>query len=96
MLGEWAPQAAKILNITDLPSNWSDIAQNIKIPYDESSNIIIGYDDMEPSVRIKQASVTLISYPLNWKMNDEQALNDMAFVCEFSSSLFCMCQYEEI
>lgn len=61
-------------------ANWSSIARDIKIGYADEEQIIIEYDDMAGTIQIKQASVTLISYPLGWKINDQQALNDMAFV----------------
>ncbi|KAI9732730.1 MAG: alpha,alpha-trehalase ath1 [Claussenomyces sp. TS43310] len=78
LLGTWAPAAAKILDISR-PKNWSRIAENVKIPYDEKGDIIIEYDGMDGLVKIKQASVTLINYPLGWNVNERQAQNDMTF-----------------
>jgi hypothetical protein len=79
LLGDWAPLAAKVLGIT-VPKNWTVIAKNIKIPYEEEENIILEYDGMDGLVHIKQASVALINYPIGWNMNDRQTQNDMVFV----------------
>ncbi|KAL3426456.1 beta-ketoacyl synthase domain-containing protein [Phlyctema vagabunda] len=78
LLGEWAPGAAKELGLST-PRNWSLISDNMKIPYETKENIIIEFDGMDGNVHIKQASVTLINYPLGWNFNERQAQNDMAF-----------------
>lgn len=80
MLGEWAPAAAAVIGHGEIPSNWSTIAEKIKIPYDSDGQIMIEHDGMDGEVKIKQASVTLVSYPLRWRISEQQALNDMAFV----------------
>lgn len=79
LLGEWAPSAARVLGIST-PSNWSKIAENIKIPFNEKEQMIIGFDGMDGTWTVKQASVTLITYPLGWNMNERQAQNDMTYV----------------
>jgi hypothetical protein len=79
LLGDWAPAAAKVLGIA-APNNWSTIAENMKIPYNQNENILMEYDGMDGLVHVKQASVALINYPLGWNMNDRQAQNDLAFV----------------
>ncbi|VUC29886.1 unnamed protein product [Clonostachys rosea] len=80
LLGEWAPAAAKLVGQEEsIPANWSAIAKGLTIPYDDKEKIIHEYDGMDGTVVIKQASVALLSYPLGWKINDEQALNDLAF-----------------
>lgn len=87
LLGDWAPQAAEIIAAGNrnaiaamVSGNWSRIAADIKIPYADDEQIIVEYDGMDGTIQIKQASVTLISYPLGWRISEEQALNDMAFV----------------
>jgi hypothetical protein len=79
LLGDWAPAAAEILGIK-VPKNWSTIAEKIRIPYEEDENILLEYEGMDGTVHIKQASVTLINYPLGWNLNERQAQNDMTFV----------------
>jgi hypothetical protein len=79
LLGDWAPAAANVLGI-QIPNNWSVISENMEILYDENAGIIIEYEGMEGGVSIKQASVTLITYPLGWNINERQAQNDMSFV----------------
>lgn len=85
LLGTWAPAAARVLRI-DPPKNWTTIAEKIKIPYHEQENMIIEYDGMDGLVRVKQASVTLINYPIGWYINERQAQNDMAFVSQKSKN----------
>ncbi|KAH6699031.1 family 65 glycoside hydrolase [Leptodontidium sp. MPI-SDFR-AT-0119] len=85
LLGTWAPAAAKVLRI-DPPKNWTTIAEKIKIPYHERENMIIEYDGMDGLVCVKQASVTLINYPIGWHINEKQAQNDMAFYGAISTA----------
>ncbi|KAK7228012.1 hypothetical protein V2G26_000182 [Clonostachys chloroleuca] len=80
LLGEWAPTAAKLIGEEEsISANWSAIAKGLTIPYNDKEKIILEYDGMDGTVIIKQASVALLSYPLGWKIEDEQALNDLAF-----------------
>uniref|UniRef100_A0A0B7K532 alpha,alpha-trehalase n=1 Tax=Bionectria ochroleuca TaxID=29856 RepID=A0A0B7K532_BIOOC len=80
LLGEWAPTAAKLIGQEEsISANWSAIAKGLTIPYDDKEKIILEYDGMDGTVIIKQASVALLSYPLGWKIEDGQALNDLAF-----------------
>ena len=85
LLSVWAQETAEVLGITPA-KNWTAIAARIKIPYDEQENMIMEYDGMDRSVRIKQASVTLINYPIGWNINERQAQNDMAFVSRRSQN----------
>ncbi|KAF8923627.1 alpha,alpha-trehalase ath1 [Dissophora ornata] len=71
-------QAASILGISDkVPSNWSDIADNIAILYEQSSNIVLEYQGFNASTPVKQADVVLLIYPLNYTVRD--ASEDLAF-----------------
>lgn len=79
LLGNWAPSAASRLNL-QVPQNWSHIAENMYIPYDEEEKIIIEFSGMDGSWRVKQASVGLINYPLQFQLSDTQARNDVAYV----------------
>ena len=45
LLGAWAPSAAKQLGL-EVPQNWSTIAKNMYIPYDQEEEIIIEFDGM--------------------------------------------------
>jgi trehalose/maltose hydrolase-like predicted phosphorylase len=79
LLGDWAPSAASRLNL-QVPRNWSHIAENIYIPYDEEAKIIIEFSGMDGTWRVKQASVGLINYPLQFQLSNTQARNDIAYV----------------
>ncbi|KAL6852094.1 carbohydrate-binding module family 32 protein [Trichoderma novae-zelandiae] len=78
LLGSWAPSAARRLNV-EVPKNWSRIAQNMYIPYDEKEKIIIEFDGMDGAWMTKQASTGLIHYPLQFQLSEEQARNDIAY-----------------
>jgi trehalose/maltose hydrolase-like predicted phosphorylase len=79
LLKEWAPHAAKELGLP-VPKNWSYISDNMELLYEENENMILEHSSMDGTIHIKQASVTLINYPLGWNLNERQAQNDMAFV----------------
>ncbi|KAG0070017.1 alpha,alpha-trehalase ath1 [Linnemannia elongata] len=71
-------EAAKILGISSLtPSNWSDIADNIAILYDNSSNIVLEYDGFNATTPVKQADVVLLIYPLEYPVRNPKG--DLAF-----------------
>ncbi|KAB5585706.1 glycoside hydrolase family 65 protein [Coniochaeta sp. 2T2.1] len=78
LLGAWAPSAAKQLGL-EAPQNWSTIAQNMDIPYDKNEEIIIEFDGMDGTWEVKQASVGLINYPLEFQLSEAQARNDVAY-----------------
>ncbi|RPA87759.1 hypothetical protein BJ508DRAFT_410467 [Ascobolus immersus RN42] len=63
----------------EIPPKWSDVHENIYIPYDWEAGIILEYAGMNGSVEIKQADVTLINYPLEFKLNETQAKADSDF-----------------
>ena len=50
------------------------------IPYNEKDQIIIEFGGMDGTWRVKQASVGLINYPLDFRLSDAQARNDVAYV----------------
>ena len=79
LLGNWAPSAAKQLGY-EIPENWTDISQNMYIPYSKDEGIIKEFDGMDGSWEVKQASVGLINYPLEFQLSETQARNDVAYV----------------
>ncbi|KAF9936710.1 alpha,alpha-trehalase ath1 [Modicella reniformis] len=71
-------QAASILGRSnEVPSNWSDIAENITILYEESSDVVLEYDGFTGTTPVKQADVVLMVYPLEYNVRD--AAEDLAF-----------------
>ncbi|KAJ9133783.1 Glycoside hydrolase family 65 protein [Coniochaeta hoffmannii] len=78
LLGNWAPSAATQLGY-EVPKNWTDIAQNMYIPYSKDGKIIIEFDGMDGTWEVKQASVGLINYPLEFQLSDTQSRNDVAY-----------------
>ncbi|KAI9825953.1 MAG: hypothetical protein M1826_006844 [Phylliscum demangeonii] len=59
---------------------WTQIANNVAIPYDHSG-ITIEYDGMNNSVPVKQADIVLNTYPLDYRSNysAQQSLNDLDY-----------------
>ncbi|EED14244.1 maltose phosphorylase, putative [Talaromyces stipitatus ATCC 10500] len=78
LLGDIAPAAAKTLN-HKIPRNWSRIAEKIRIPIDDKSNITLGFDGMQGDWKVKQASVALLNYPLQYQISEDHTRNDMAY-----------------
>lgn len=74
-----AKAAAGLLGET-APERWTDVEDNIFIPYNTNASIIPEYGTMNGSVEIKQADVVLINYPLEFRFNESQALSDLDFV----------------
>jgi hypothetical protein len=71
-------QAASILGESnDVPGNWSDIASNIEILYEPSSDVVLEYQGFNASTPVKQADVVLLIYPLEFNVPD--ANEDLAF-----------------
>lgn len=71
-------QAASILGKSnDVPGNWSDIASNIEILYEPSSDVVLEYQGFNASTPVKQADVVLLIYPLEFNVPD--ANEDLAF-----------------
>ncbi|GAM42167.1 acid trehalase [Talaromyces pinophilus] len=78
LLGDIGPAAANAINQA-IPHNWSTIAKNIRIPIDHNNNITLGFDGMQGDWKVKQASVALMNYPLEYQISEEHARNDMAY-----------------
>jgi len=63
---------AKLLG-KSYPSNWSDIARKIKIPFDNARQIHLEYDGYTNQV-IKQADVILLGFPMMYDMPQKNSL----------------------
>lgn len=79
-----AKAAAELLGYS-APEKWTDIEENIFIPYNTEASIIPEYGGMNGSVEIKQADVVLINYPLEFRLNESQALGDLDFYARAQS-----------
>lgn len=79
-----AKAAAELLGYP-APEKWTDIEENIFIPYNTEASVIPEYGGMNGSVEIKQADVVLINYPLEFRLNESQALGDLDFVSSLQS-----------
>ena len=55
------------------------------IPFNTHASIIPEYAEMNGSVQIKQADVVLINYPLEFRLNETQARNDLDFYARAQS-----------
>ncbi|EGV64014.1 hypothetical protein CANTEDRAFT_130360 [Yamadazyma tenuis ATCC 10573] len=65
----------------DIPSNFTNIAGNMNLPFsDGDDDITLEYTGMNSSVGIKQADVVMITYPLNNELiTKDQAYTNMQF-----------------
>ena len=79
-----AQQAAKIVG-EEAPTKWADIEEKMFIPYNTDADIIPEYAQMNGSVQIKQGDVVLINYPLEFRLNESQALHDLDFYARAQS-----------
>ncbi|KAF8246310.1 hypothetical protein K440DRAFT_553753 [Wilcoxina mikolae CBS 423.85] len=79
-----AQEAATIVGDT-APAKWADIYKKMFIPYNTNAGIVPEYANMNGSVEIKQADVVLINYPLEFRLNESQALNDLDFYARAQS-----------
>ncbi|KAF9958583.1 alpha,alpha-trehalase ath1 [Mortierella alpina] len=71
-------KAASLLGQSDqVPSSWSDIAENITILYEPTSDVVLEYDGFNATIPVKQADVVLMIYPLEYTVLDPH--EDMAF-----------------
>ncbi|CRG91163.1 hypothetical protein PISL3812_08211 [Talaromyces islandicus] len=78
LLGEYGPAAAKVVN-KEIPQNWSHIAEKIRIPTNKKSKITLEFDDMPGDWQVKQASVALMNYPLEYRISEDWARNDLDY-----------------
>ena len=85
MIMRIAQEAATVVGAT-APAKWADIYQKMFIPYNTDAGIVPEYATMNGSVEIKQADVVLINYPLEFRLNESQALNDLDFYARAQSS----------
>lgn len=64
-----------------IPSNYSDIAAKLRVPFDETKRIHPEYDGYGGH-KIKQADVVLLGYPLEVPMPADVRGNDLAYYAE--------------
>ncbi|XP_028400693.1 protein-glucosylgalactosylhydroxylysine glucosidase-like [Dendronephthya gigantea] len=67
--------ASKI--VPSAPAKWLDIAQRLRIPFDDALRYHPEYDGYNLNVTVKQADVILLGYPLMFNMSEEVRKNDL-------------------
>lgn len=60
------------------PAEWTHIADNLRIPFDEQEQRFVQYDGYAGQT-IKQADAVLLQYPLEWPMSPESARNTLDY-----------------
>lgn len=75
-----AARAATLLD-TEAPAAWSEIADRLRIPYDNKAGVFEQYAGYDGSL-IKQADTVLLLYPLDWKMTKQQAARTLAYYAQ--------------
>ncbi|GAA5888338.1 hypothetical protein JCM5296_003292 [Sporobolomyces johnsonii] len=61
------------------PSNWSDIAANVTILADPTTNILLEFEGFNGTTAVKQADVVLLTYPYQYPQPATQGLLDLDF-----------------
>lgn len=79
-----AQEAAEILGV-EYPEKFQDVYDRMFIPFNSEAMIIPEFANMNGSVTIKQADVVLINYPLGFRLNEQQALNDLDYYARAQS-----------
>jgi len=74
---EYATTYGAMLGI-ETPDSWVTIANNIKIPFDQTRQIHLEYDGYTNDT-IKQADVILLGFPLMYNMTRQIRYNDLEF-----------------
>ncbi|KAK9477851.1 Six-hairpin glycosidase-like protein [Lipomyces japonicus] len=80
----WATRAADILD-EEVGENWKGIEENIYIPIDDEIDLILEFPKMNGTVKIKQADVVLLNYPLEYDSYDVN-LNNLDFYANAQSA----------
>ena len=75
-----ATKAANLLG-EPAPAQWTTIADNLRIPFDEANQVFVQYDGYDGTL-IKQADTVLLMYPLEWPMSPEVAANTLDYYAE--------------
>ncbi|XP_068683717.1 protein-glucosylgalactosylhydroxylysine glucosidase-like isoform X1 [Montipora foliosa] len=74
----FAKEAADILG-KKVPTLWSTIAEKMYIPFDSKLRYHPEFDGYHPDVKVKQADVVLIGYPVMHEMEKQVRYNDLAY-----------------
>ncbi|XP_019617220.1 PREDICTED: acid trehalase-like protein 1 [Branchiostoma belcheri] len=72
----FASKLAKLLGKTT-PSNWTDIVNNMYVPFDQKLQYHPEYEGYTTNIQIKQADVILLGYPLLYNMSEQVYRNDL-------------------
>lgn len=74
----FAKEAADILG-KKVPKRWATIAGKMYIPFDDEHQYHPEFEGYRRGVKVKQADVVLIGYPLMYKMDKQVRYNDLAY-----------------
>ena len=75
-----ATKAAQILGEA-APSQWTTIAEHLRMPFDEQRQIFLQYDGYDGTL-IKQADTVLLLYPVEWPMSAQVAARTLDFYAD--------------
>lgn len=73
---EFAVELADLLQ-QPAPKEWKEVAENLKIPFDEEFNYHPEYDGYVRGHPVKQADTVMLGYPLGLPMTPEVRRNDL-------------------
>ena len=75
-----ATLAAQVLG-RSAPAQWTTIAANLRMPFDQQRQVFLQYDGYTGSL-IKQADTVLLIYPVEWPMSTQVAANTLDFYAQ--------------
>eukprot|EP01079_Euglenida_sp_SAG-EU17-18_P011435 gene11435-2080_t len=62
-----------------VPSNWTEIAAKVRMPFDETRQMHLEYAQWQDSMKCKQADTIMLSYPLGVEMSSNVRANDLEY-----------------
>ncbi|KAJ2953896.1 hypothetical protein O0L34_g1527 [Tuta absoluta] len=78
-LAKYVSCVCKAYYLAKDPEHWADIAWSLSLPYDEELDYHPQFSGYERGVRIKQADVVLLGFPLQYPMSMSTRANDLAY-----------------
>ncbi|TRY97056.1 hypothetical protein DNTS_001462 [Danionella cerebrum] len=73
---QFALELSALLEKTPSP-DWQEVADKIKIPFNQELKFHPEFDGYQPGSQVKQADVVLLGFPLNFPMTAEVRKNDL-------------------
>ena len=70
----------------EYPSNWTRIADNVRLPFDASRQLHIEYAEWTDAMKAKQADTIMLAYPLGVEMSPAVRKNDLDYYAKHTGN----------